>query len=132
MFFNSHRFWDQRLEIVSDLSTNAFVAALKRFISRKGMCKQIFCGNGKNFVGAPRKMTEVHSSLTYSEQRYSLHCCTLINQNSLYLDFFKTNYTLVLIGLLQQFDLIHYIYIHVLLYLIHNARPRISNTSNTQ
>lgn len=40
------------LETVSDLSSNAFLCALKRFISRRGICKTIFSDNGSNFVGA--------------------------------------------------------------------------------
>ena len=37
------------LELVSDLSADAFLAALKRFISRRGIPEQIFSDNGTNF-----------------------------------------------------------------------------------
>lgn len=39
------------LELVSDLSTGAYLLALKRFISRRGKPSEIFSDNGRNFVG---------------------------------------------------------------------------------
>lgn len=40
------------LELVQELRTRAFIAALQRFISRHGKCKQILSNNAKNFAGA--------------------------------------------------------------------------------
>ncbi|XP_055714219.1 uncharacterized protein LOC129808464 [Phlebotomus papatasi] len=40
------------LEVVSDLTTDAFIAALRRFTARRGHCDNIYCDNAKNFVGA--------------------------------------------------------------------------------
>ncbi|XP_073820658.1 uncharacterized protein [Musca autumnalis] len=42
------------LEAVSDLSTPAFMAALTRFVARRGCPNKIFSDNGRNFVGAAR------------------------------------------------------------------------------
>lgn len=42
------------LEVVSDLTTDAFLAALYRFIGRRGLCKHIYSDNGTTFVGADR------------------------------------------------------------------------------
>ncbi|XP_045497063.1 uncharacterized protein LOC123695307 isoform X2 [Colias croceus] len=39
------------LELVSDLSSESYLLALKRFISRRGKPVTIFSDNGKNFVG---------------------------------------------------------------------------------
>lgn len=39
------------LELVSDLSTEAYLLTLKRFISRRGKPAVIYSDNGKNFVG---------------------------------------------------------------------------------
>ena len=46
------------LELVSDLSTDTFLFALKRFIGRRGVPKTIHCDNGTNFVGADAAMSE--------------------------------------------------------------------------
>ncbi|CAI6357328.1 unnamed protein product [Macrosiphum euphorbiae] len=62
------------LELVSDLSSNAFTAALKRFISRRGMCKQIYCDNGKNFVGASRSLTELHEWVIKNKEKIAQIC----------------------------------------------------------
>lgn len=44
------------LEIVSSLSTEAFLSSFRRFISRRGVCKEVFSDNGRNFVGASREL----------------------------------------------------------------------------
>ncbi|GFW37837.1 integrase catalytic domain-containing protein [Trichonephila clavipes] len=46
------------LELVTDLSADAFIAALKRFISRRGKCSDIYSDCGSNFVGTKRKFME--------------------------------------------------------------------------
>lgn len=55
------------LELVSDLTTEAFVAALKRFISRRGIPSDIFSDNGTNFVGAKRSLSEMHEVVLNSQ-----------------------------------------------------------------
>lgn len=40
------------LEAVGDLSSDGFINALKRFVARRGYCQNIYCDNGRNFVGA--------------------------------------------------------------------------------
>ncbi|XP_033317511.1 uncharacterized protein LOC117215221 [Bombus bifarius] len=47
------------IELVSDLTTDAFLAALRRFISRRGYCATILTDNGTNFVGANRELQQV-------------------------------------------------------------------------
>lgn len=42
------------LEIVSSLTTEAFLAALSRFTARRGLCARLVSDNGTNFVGASR------------------------------------------------------------------------------
>ncbi|CAK9796155.1 hypothetical protein ANTPLA_LOCUS669 [Anthophora plagiata] len=44
------------LELVSDLTTNAFLAALRRFFARRGKAMDIYSYNGSNFVCANREM----------------------------------------------------------------------------
>ncbi|XP_053692165.1 uncharacterized protein LOC128740628 [Sabethes cyaneus] len=47
------------LEVVADLTTQAFIAALKRFVSRRGLPEIIMCDNATNFVGARRELDEL-------------------------------------------------------------------------
>ncbi|XP_076389322.1 uncharacterized protein LOC143264752 [Megachile rotundata] len=49
------------IEIVSDLTTDAFLAALRRFFSRRGKPSDIYSDNATNFVGAKRELTEFHT-----------------------------------------------------------------------
>ena len=44
------------LELVSDLTANAFIAALRRFIARRGKPSLIWSDHGTNFVGAVREL----------------------------------------------------------------------------
>ncbi|XP_062713874.1 uncharacterized protein LOC134290713 [Aedes albopictus] len=46
------------LELVGNLSTDSFIASLKRFAARRGVPKTISCDNGTNFVGAQRTLNE--------------------------------------------------------------------------
>ena len=48
------------LEVVSDLTTAAFLATLKRFISRRGLPQAIHTDNGSNFVGARNDLQELY------------------------------------------------------------------------
>ncbi|XP_037931692.1 uncharacterized protein LOC119666485 [Teleopsis dalmanni] len=44
------------LEAVSDLSSEAFIAALKRFFPRRGKSAHLYSDNGTNFIGALKKL----------------------------------------------------------------------------
>lgn len=47
------------LEFVSDATTKAFLAALKRFISRRGLCRELLSDHGLNFVSAKNELAEL-------------------------------------------------------------------------
>ncbi|XP_062557524.1 uncharacterized protein LOC134222387 [Armigeres subalbatus] len=47
------------LELVTDLSTERFLQALRRFIARRGRPSDIYSDNGTNFVGARNQLTEL-------------------------------------------------------------------------
>ena len=47
------------LELVSDLTSDAFIACLRRFISRRGKPSLIWSDHGTNFVGAAREIREL-------------------------------------------------------------------------
>lgn len=48
------------IEVVADLTTEAFIAALKRFVARRGKPELILCDNATNFVGARRELSELN------------------------------------------------------------------------
>lgn len=48
------------LEAVSDLTTNSFLAAFRRFVSRRGACTDIYSDCGTNFVGASKELQVLH------------------------------------------------------------------------
>ena len=47
------------LELVSGLSTEAFLAALRRFIARRGLSSDIYSDCGSNFVGASNELKKL-------------------------------------------------------------------------
>lgn len=44
------------LEVVSDYTTEAFLAAFRRFTSRRGLCSEMYSDCGTTFVGADRAL----------------------------------------------------------------------------
>ena len=49
------------LELVMDLTTEAFIAAFTRFISRRGRPDNLYSDDGTNFVGASNEMKEFYA-----------------------------------------------------------------------
>lgn len=49
------------LELCGSLSTKTFIAAVRRMISTRGLCSDIYCDNGKNFVGASNELPRLLS-----------------------------------------------------------------------
>ncbi|XP_074032122.1 uncharacterized protein [Leptinotarsa decemlineata] len=47
------------LELVSDLTKDSFILALRRFVARRGKPLRIFSDNGKNFVSANSELAEL-------------------------------------------------------------------------
>ncbi|XP_036347195.1 uncharacterized protein LOC118756543, partial [Rhagoletis pomonella] len=54
------------LEPVSSLSTEAFIAAYRRFVYRRGKCTQLYSDCGTNFVGASSFLQTMHHRNTVS------------------------------------------------------------------
>ncbi|XP_058828052.1 uncharacterized protein LOC131687963 [Topomyia yanbarensis] len=52
------------LELVSDLTTAAFLAAFRRFTSRRGLPTHVHSDNGKNFQGAKNELQELYQLLS--------------------------------------------------------------------
>ena len=65
------------LEVVSDLTTAAFLATLRRFIARRGKPSVIWSDHGTNFVGAAREIKELYDNLrTRDWQKTIVEYCT--------------------------------------------------------
>ncbi|XP_077282833.1 uncharacterized protein LOC143908875 [Temnothorax americanus] len=47
------------LDVVSDYTTDAFLAAFRRFTARRGLCEEIYSDCGTNFVGADRVLRDM-------------------------------------------------------------------------
>ena len=52
------------LALVNSLSTEAFLAALNRFTSRRGMPTNIYCDNAKTFIRAEKELQTLYRSAT--------------------------------------------------------------------
>lgn len=55
------------IEVVSDLSTQAFLAAFNRFAARRGLPANIHSDNGTNFVGADRELRNIFKKMIANE-----------------------------------------------------------------
>jgi len=57
------------IEIVSDYSSEAFIAAYKRFTGRRGICSVLFSDCGTNFIGANSELKRLFSVATAESQK---------------------------------------------------------------
>lgn len=62
------------VELVSDLTTESFIAALKRFISRRGKPTKLYSDNGTNFVGAKNEVSALCDYLQQNQDTFSNFC----------------------------------------------------------
>ncbi|XP_076176659.1 uncharacterized protein LOC143151443 [Ptiloglossa arizonensis] len=69
------------IEIVSDLTTQAFLAALRRFFSRRGRPADIYSDNATNFVGARREVKELFAFIK-SQARNEAIAVELASENA--------------------------------------------------
>ena len=68
------------LELVSDLTSESFIACLRRFISRRGKPCLIWSDHGTNFVGAAREIRELVEFLqTQKAQAAISEFCSIQN-----------------------------------------------------
>ncbi|GFT34144.1 integrase catalytic domain-containing protein [Trichonephila clavipes] len=61
------------LEILSDLTSDAIIATLKRFMSRRGKCSKIFTDNATNFVGANSELKVFYKTLNFPDQNLAAY-----------------------------------------------------------
>ncbi|XP_066597118.1 uncharacterized protein [Prorops nasuta] len=65
------------LEVVSDMTTTAFLASLKRFASRRGFPQRIYSDNGQNFVGAKNELHDLYQLLKNESFQSSIQQYTI-------------------------------------------------------
>lgn len=56
------------LELVTELTTESFLAALRRFTARRGISSRIMSDHGTNFKGAARELAEIYQFLKKEQQ----------------------------------------------------------------
>lgn len=61
------------IELVSDMSTDAFIAALHRFVGRRGNVSDLYSDNGTNFVGAKNNLLELRRLFNSDKSKSELH-----------------------------------------------------------
>ncbi|KAI4892141.1 hypothetical protein NFI96_009207, partial [Prochilodus magdalenae] len=66
------------IEMVDDLTTDAFINALRAFIAIRGNVRQLRCDQGTNFVGAKREFAELMKGMS-KENVKALGCEFLLN-----------------------------------------------------
>ncbi|KXJ70064.1 hypothetical protein RP20_CCG024959 [Aedes albopictus] len=67
------------IELVSDLTTEAFLAALRRFTSRRGVPNRMFSDNATNFVGAQNELERLAQMFRDQHESRKIvdFCCKL-------------------------------------------------------
>ena len=66
-----------KAEVVSNLTTEAFLAALRRFVSGRGLPADIHSDNGTNFIGARNDLQELYKFLSSTEVQATIHSFSL-------------------------------------------------------
>ncbi|XP_008179923.1 uncharacterized protein LOC103308408 [Acyrthosiphon pisum] len=64
------------LELVTDLSTDAFLAAFNRFVARRGLPSAVYSDCGTNFVGASKRLYDLVNDPRNREQFSSAFVCS--------------------------------------------------------
>lgn len=61
------------IELVSDLTSDTFIGALKRFISRRGKPAHMYSDNGTSFVGAQKQLKEFYEFIHSDQVKSSVN-----------------------------------------------------------
>ncbi|XP_067124826.1 uncharacterized protein [Centruroides vittatus] len=57
------------LEIVSDLTSDSFIATLKRFFSRRGKSAKLFTDNARTFIGAQAELKHLYNMVNKPDEK---------------------------------------------------------------
>ncbi|XP_065075090.1 uncharacterized protein LOC135698873 [Ochlerotatus camptorhynchus] len=77
------------LELVGDLSSEAFIAALKRFVARRGKPIALFCDHATNFKGTDRELRDLCKQL--NDQQLRLKVASFCAESSIQFNFIPAN-----------------------------------------
>lgn len=75
------------IEVVTNMTSDAFIAALSRFTSRRGLCSDLYSDCGTNLVGASNKLKKLTQDFFNQEdtqlsiKRFSAQYCTNFHFN---------------------------------------------------
>ena len=64
------------LELVTDLTTEAFIACLRRFVARRGLPSVIMSDHGSNFIGADRELDRLHTFINSNSEIIAEFCAS--------------------------------------------------------
>ena len=70
------------IEVVTGLTTEAFLAAMRRFVSRRGLPKNVYSDNGSNFRGAKKELEKLYMWMNDSDMTTSLKSFFLDNHTT--------------------------------------------------
>lgn len=64
------------MELLSDLTTDTFLSAFKRFISRREKPNEVLCDNGATFKGAKNKLDNSYDEFnsTIDKNKVNIFC----------------------------------------------------------
>ena len=68
------------LEVTSDLTTESFVACLRRFVARRNCPKTLRCDNGPNYTGARNELHKLYRFIQKEENNNKIHEYLLQNK----------------------------------------------------
>ncbi|KMQ86241.1 hypothetical protein RF55_14823 [Lasius niger] len=77
------------IELVSDMSSETFINALKRFMARRGKVSHIYSDNGTNFVGASKELQELYNLL--KDEQHKLHLEKFLSEDNITWHFIPPN-----------------------------------------
>lgn len=62
------------IELVTDLTSEGFLATFRRFAARRGTPSHLYSDNGSNFIGAQRELNELYRFLENSQDEFVRLC----------------------------------------------------------
>ncbi|KMQ86875.1 hypothetical protein RF55_14025 [Lasius niger] len=77
------------IELVSDMSSETFINALKRFMARRGKVSHIYSDNDTNFVGASKELQKLYN--LFKDEQHKLHLKKFLSEDNITWHFIPPN-----------------------------------------